>query len=199
MFKRIFHRIDPEITYAFSFVLLASALSLIASLVLSVESVTLAANPGVKLHCDVSALISCGTVGSHWTASLLGFPNAFIGLVAMPVFITLAVEMLSGAKIPKWIMIGGWWGVSASLIFAGWMFYTSYFVIGALCPWCLVVSFSSVILWFAWFRFMIVEKHCLLPKKAKRWLYEFAKKDYDKLAMWAVIVAMAVAIIAKYF
>ncbi|PID32803.1 vitamin K epoxide reductase [Candidatus Saccharibacteria bacterium] len=192
-------RTNPGSIYSFSLVFLASVMIFVASFVLSVEALHLAVSPDAKLHCDISATVSCGAVGQHDTASVFGFPNAFIGIASMPVFITLAVLVLSGVKLPKWILQGAWWGTGVSLAFAIWMFYTSYSVIGVLCPWCLVVSFSSVVLWFAMTRFVIIHQQTNLPSGINDFLRSLVKRDYDKLIMCVVLVAMLSAIIIKYF
>ena len=191
-------RTNPGSLYSFSLIFIAATLSLVASLVLSVEAFRLAQNPDVVLSCDVNAFISCGTVARHSSAALLGFPNSFIGMMAEPVFIALAIFVLAGVRFPRWIMRGAQVGADLALIFAGWMFYTSYFVIGALCPWCLVVSFSTVVLWFALTRFNIIHRNLFLAGRAEDWLRSVVKKDYDRLAMWATMVLMVVAIIFKY-
>jgi len=54
-----------------------SALSLTASFVLATEAVALAGDRNAVFGCDINAVISCGTVGSSWQASVFGFPNAF--------------------------------------------------------------------------------------------------------------------------
>jgi uncharacterized membrane protein len=61
--------------------LVSSILSLIASLLLSIDAVKLAAAPSGKLSCDINAVLSCGKVAKSWQSELLGFPNAFIGLI----------------------------------------------------------------------------------------------------------------------
>jgi uncharacterized membrane protein len=68
--------------------LLTSLASLLASLVLSIDAIRLAENPSSYLGCDISAVLSCGTVATSWQASVFGFPNAFLGLIAEPVVIT---------------------------------------------------------------------------------------------------------------
>lgn len=85
---------------AFSEMLISSVLSLVASLVLSAEAITLASNPNAVFSCDISAKISCSVVGASWQASLLGFPNAFLGLIAEPVVITIALASLAGVVFP---------------------------------------------------------------------------------------------------
>ena len=200
MVKRTIEKLNtnPGSVYSFSLVFIAAALSLVAAFVLSTEAIYLAQNPGAVLSCDVNAVISCGAVAAHPSSTLFGFPNSFVGMMALPVFISLAVFVLAGVRFPRWIMRGAQIGADLSLLFAGWMFYTSYVVIGALCPWCLVVSFSTVVLWFALTRFNVIHRNLFLAGKAEDWVRSVVKKDYDKLAMWLVIVLMVVAIIAKY-
>src|SRR5262245_32922781 len=85
--------------------LVSAALSLTAAFVLSIDAVRLAADPQAALSCNVNAVISCGTVATSWQANLFGFPNAFLGLVAEPVVITIAVASLGGVRFPRWFMV----------------------------------------------------------------------------------------------
>ncbi|MEZ5200563.1 MAG: vitamin K epoxide reductase family protein [Micropruina glycogenica] len=80
--------------WIFTTMLISALISLTASFVLSVDAVVLAADPQAALSCNINAVLSCGTVATSWQASLFGFPNAFLGLVAEPVVITIAVASL---------------------------------------------------------------------------------------------------------
>ncbi|MGB7979471.1 MAG: vitamin K epoxide reductase family protein [Candidatus Nanopelagicales bacterium] len=125
--------------------LLASGLlGLVASLVLAVDAVALAEDPLADLSCNISSTISCATVGVSWQASLLGFPNAFLGLMGEPVVITIAVAALAGVRFPRWFMLAAQAGITVGLGFAVWLFVQSYFVIGAICPWCTALYVTSV-------------------------------------------------------
>ncbi|CAB4887468.1 MAG: vitamin K epoxide reductase [Actinobacteria bacterium] len=128
---------------AFSEMFISSILSLVASLVLSAEAITLAANPLASFSCDISAKISCSVVGASWQASLLGFPNAFLGLIAEPVVITIALASIAGVVFPRWFMNAAQVIYTAGLVFAYWLLYEAYFNIGALCPWCLLVTITT--------------------------------------------------------
>lgn len=99
----------PQATHRWAYVemLLSSLLGLVASLVLSADAVVLAANPNAALSCNLTAKISCGAVGVAWQSSLLGFPNAFLGLIAEPVVITIAVAGLGGVRFPRWFIYRG--------------------------------------------------------------------------------------------
>jgi hypothetical protein len=85
--------------------LVASIASLVASLVLSIDALALAKDPNAALSCNINSVISCGTVGTSWQASLLGFPNAFLGLICEPVVITIAIASLGAVRFPRWFMV----------------------------------------------------------------------------------------------
>ena len=103
----------------------------------------LAADPNAGLSCNISETISCAKVGITWQANLLGFPNAFLGLIAEPVVITIAVAGLGGVRFPRWFMNSAMAVYAIGLGFAYWLFFQAYFVIGALCPWCLLITVTT--------------------------------------------------------
>ncbi len=142
---------------AFLEMLISSVLGLVASLVLSAEAVTLAADPGAVLSCDISAKISCGAVGVSWQAELLGFPNAFLGLIAEAVVITVAVAALGGVKFPRWFMLTAQGFYAIGFVFAYWLFWQSFTVIGALCPWCLLITVTTTLVFFSLTRVNILD------------------------------------------
>ena len=184
--------------WIFASMLVGSALSLIASFVLSVEAVELAANPNAVLSCSVNSVLNCATVNLHPSAHLFGFPNSFLGLIAEPVVITVAIAGLAGVKFPRRFMFAAQIGYSLGFIFAFYLLYTSYFIIGALCPWCLLVTLTTTLVWFAITRYNIRENNLFLPKKIQKSFSTFVEKDYDKLTMWAIIAQVIIAILAKY-
>lgn len=143
--------------WAFIEMLLSSIVGLIASLVLSADAVVLAANPDAELSCNINEKISCATVGLTWQANLLGFPNAFLGLIAEPVVITIAVASLGGVRFPRWFMNSAQVVYSIGLAFAYWLFYEAYFVIGALCPWCLLITLTTTVVFFSMTRVNVLD------------------------------------------
>jgi uncharacterized membrane protein len=180
-------------TMAFS-----ACLSLLAAFVLSVEAIELAKNPNAELSCSVNAVINCATVNKAPEASLLGFPNSFFGLMAEPVVITVAIAGLAGVRFPRWFMATAQAFYAAGLIFAFWLFYVSMFHIGALCPWCLLVTVSTTLVFASLLRYNLRENNLYLPKKWQKKAQAFIQKDYDTVATFAVIFVMAALIIVKY-
>lgn len=137
--------------------LISSILGLFASLVLSIEAITLAKNPAAVLSCDFSSKISCGVVSESWQAELFGWPNSFLGLIAEPVVITVAIAALGGVRFPRWFMLTAQGFYSLGFIFAWWLFAQSYFVIGALCPWCLLITVTTTLVFMSLTRVNILD------------------------------------------
>ncbi len=184
--------------WIFASMLVGAILSLIASFVLSVEAIELAKNSNAVLSCNFSAVINCGTVGLHPSAQMFGFPNSFLGLMAEPVVITVAIAGLSRIKFKRGFMFAAQIGYTLGFIFALTLFYISYQIIGALCPWCLLVTATTTFVWFAITRYNIREHNLYLPARASKFAERFIEKDFDKLVLVAIIVILFVLIIAKY-
>lgn len=184
--------------WIFASMLVGSLLSLLASFVLSVEAIELAKNPDAALSCNVNVVLNCGSVGRHPSAQLFGFPNSFIGLMAEPVVITVAIAGLAGMVFPRRFMFAAQIGYSLGFVFALTLFYISFFIIQALCPWCLLVTLTTTLVWFAITRYNIRENNLYLPKKIEKPLLKWIEKDYDKVLMCSIIAVLVAAILLKY-
>jgi uncharacterized membrane protein len=204
MFRRIkeyFTHEDRKLRdnrWIFASMMVGAIASLIASFVLSVEAIELAKNPDAVLSCSINVVLNCATVGLHPSASLFGFPNSFLGLIAEPVVITVAIAGLAGVKFPRLFMAFAQFFYTLGLIFAFWLFSQSYFVIGALCPWCLLVTATTTFVWFAITRYNIRENNLYLPKDVSRRLHAFIDKDYDKAVLFGIVFLLIAAILLKY-
>lgn len=178
--------------------LVSAVIGLIAALVLSIEAIALAENPFVDLGCDINAVLSCGTVGQSWQASLLGFPNAYLGLIAEPVVITLAVAALGGVRFPRWFMIAAQIVYSIGLIFAYWLFAQSYFVIGALCPWCLTITVTTTLVFASMTRVNLLDGNIRLSAATYRTVASWLRAGIDTLIVIVIFAVLTAMIVIKY-
>ncbi len=48
---------------------------------------------------------------------------------------------------------------SIGLAFAYWLFYQAYFVIGAMCPWCMLITITTTLVFASMTRVNILEGH----------------------------------------
>lgn len=177
--------------------LIGASIGLVASFVLAVDSLVLAANPNAEFSCDISAKISCGAVGSTWQANLLGFPNAFLGLISEPVVITLAIAALAGVVFPRWFMLTAQAFYSIGFIFAYWLFFQSYFVIGALCPWCLTITVTTTVVFFSITRINVLDSNLRFGRGTST-IESLVKSWVDVYLMIIVLAIMAAMVIVRY-
>lgn len=184
--------------HIFANMLIGAVLSLVASLVLSIEAIHLAQNPNAVLSCSINSVINCAAVSLHPSASILGFPNSFLGLIAEPVVITVAIIGLAGVAMPRGFMFAAQIGYTIGFIFAYVLLYFSFFIIRALCPWCLLVTLTTTLVFFSMTRYNIKYNNLYLPKKLQKQLKRLVDSNYDRLLMWTLIVIIISGIIVKY-
>lgn len=177
--------------------LLSSIIGLVASFVLSVDALILAADPNAIFSCDINAKISCGTVGTSWQANLLGFPNAFLGLMTEPVVITLAVAALGGVRFPRWFMNTAQVFYSIGLLFAYWLFYQSYFVIGALCPWCLTITVTTTLVFGSMTRVNILDGNLRFGRYTET-IQGLVRSWVDIYITVVILVILAAMVLVRY-
>ncbi|MCA0321570.1 MAG: vitamin K epoxide reductase family protein [Actinobacteria bacterium] len=177
----------------FGEMLVFAILSLIAAAVLSIEAITLAKNPDAVLSCSFNTWIDCAKVGSTWQANVLGFPNAFLGLVSEPVVMTIAVASLAGVRFPRWFMFTANVCYLLGVIFAYWLLWQSTYVIDALCPWCLLVTVSTTFVFTSMTQWNIRENNLFLPEGLQAKAFAFVDKGWftvSVIAWFALIIVL---------
>lgn len=177
--------------------LISSLFSLGASLVLAVDAIKLAKDSSASLSCNINAIISCGKVGVSWQSNLLGFPNAFLGLMLEPVILTIAIAGILGVVFPRKFLITAMLGYSLGLIFAIWLFFQSYFVIGAFCPWCMLVTFSTVTVFSSMLKINILQRNFGNEDRQLK-LLNLVKLGRDRLLVVFVYTTIAMMVLIKY-
>ena len=178
--------------------LVSSLLGIVASLVLSIDAIELAKDPTADLSCNINSVISCGTVGSSWQASLLGFPNAFLGLIAEPVVITIAVAALGGVRFPRWFMNAALVVYAIGLAFAYWLFLQAYFVIGALCPSCFLISLTTATVFMSMMRVALLDNTLNLRPSTWRFVVGWLRAGADTLGVIVIFAVIIGMILLKY-
>jgi uncharacterized membrane protein len=115
-----------------------------AAFQLTLERIHLLANPNASLSCDFSILVQCRANLESWQGMVFGFPNPLVGLGAWVAPIVVGVAILARARFARWF----WWLFEAGMIFAIgfviWLISQSIFVLGTLCPWCMVTWLVTI-------------------------------------------------------
>ncbi|RGE19274.1 vitamin K epoxide reductase family protein [Leucobacter sp. wl10] len=131
------------------FLIVAGALGWWAAFNLTVEKIELLKDPGVELACDFSVLVQCGKNLDSPQGAVFGFPNPIIGLGGFVAPIAVGFGVLAGARYARWFWIAFHVGIVGALAFVVWLISQSIFVLGTLCPWCMVVWSVTIPLFWA--------------------------------------------------
>lgn len=117
--------------------IIGSAIGLIASFGLMLDTIKLFENPDAILLCNVNPFISCSSVIDTWQGYVFGFPNPLLGIIAFSMLLAVGVMLFSGgrAKKPLWLLVN--LGTLASVVFVVWFIYESIWNLGTICIYCL--------------------------------------------------------------
>lgn len=120
-------------------VLIAGVAGLVAAATLTVEKIEILIDPSYIPSCSLNPVLSCGSVMTTPQASVFGFPNSLIGIVAFTVVLVTGVLAVARITLPRWYWGGLAIGTALGVVFIHWLIFQSLYRIGALCPYCMVV------------------------------------------------------------
>ena len=174
--------------------IISGFIGLVTSFVLSIEAWQLAADSSARFGCDISSVLSCSAVAQTWQARILGFPNAFLGIFFEAVVLAISVGIFAGVKFPRLYMLGTNLLYTIALFFAVWLFGQSYFIIQVLCPWCLLITLTTTLVFGGITRINIRDGVIPVPEGLRR----IVAQGLD-WALWGLIVFGVLAmVVAKY-
>ncbi|MET8825406.1 vitamin K epoxide reductase family protein [Streptomyces sp. NPDC004610] len=123
--------------------------------------------------CSVNPVVSCGSIMESDQASVFGFPNPMLGLVAYGIVICVGVTLLTRATFPRWYWLTFNAGTLFGVVFCTWLQFQSLYRINALCLWCSLAWAATIIMF--WYVTSANVRNGFLPAPApvKRFLGEF--------------------------
>lgn len=199
MFKLLnFTKKDTSEKNTFITMLIFAVIGLGASFTLAVEEFHLLKDPNAILSCSFNLVLNCAAVMKTWQASVFGFPNMFIGLIGYSVVITVAVVALTGARFPRWFLTTANICYGLGLLFAYWLFFNSVYVIQILCPWCLIVTFVTTIIFATITHYNLKQNTFQLSKKGHRLVVNFLEKGYGNMVVASWIVFLIGLVILQF-
>lgn len=119
---------------------------------LTMERFHLLMDPAATAACDFSLLVQCTANLESSQGSVFGFPNPILGLTGWVAPIVVGVAILAGARFARWFWLLFLAGMTFAFGFVVWLISQSIYVLGTLCPWCMVTwlvtipSFYAVLL-----------------------------------------------------
>lgn len=129
------------------FSIIAGIVGWIASFELLTEYIKTLQDPDYIPNCSVSILVTCGPNMGSWQGSLFGFSNTIIGVSAFTAPVLVGAAVLAGARFRAWFWQIYQLGLLGGFVLVCWLQYQSIFVLGTLCPWCMVAWAAMIPLW----------------------------------------------------
>ena len=126
------------------FLIVVGVLGWWAAFSLTLDKFAVLADPGADLDCNISVLVQCGVNLNSPQGSAFGFPNPLIGLGGFVAPIAVGVGLLAGARFARWFWIAFNVGIAGALAFVIWLIGQSIYVLGTLCPWCMLVWLVTI-------------------------------------------------------
>ncbi len=166
---------------------------------LSIEKVELLKNPDYQPTCNISPILSCGSVMVTPQAEAFGFPNQFIGIAGFAIVTTVGMAILAGARFKRWFWLGLQAGTVFGIGFVTWLQYQSIFNIGALCPWCMVVWAVVIPIFIYTTLYNLREKNIKLPKNWNKTVAFLQKNHANILVFWYLAIVLLILVEFWYY
>jgi uncharacterized membrane protein len=167
-------------------------LGLLAAAALIVEKIESLAHPTAQLGCNFSVLVGCSASLNSEQGSLLGVPNPVPGLMFWSAIVTIGVVIIA-VDLPRWMWLALALGMTGALALVAWFIIQSVYVIGVLCPWCMLTWAVTIPL------FLLVVGHVLrsgalpVPPRVRR----AAAEGYGWVWVITIAIVLLVTVLAQ--
>lgn len=189
---------EPTVTYrrpiGFAvFLIVAGLVGWYSAFDLTLEKIQTLINPDYVPSCNISPLVSCGPNMASWQGSVFGFPNPVIGVAAFVAPIVVGVAILAGARFAKWFWVLFNLGMALALAFVIWLIGQSIFVLGTLCPYCMLVWLAVIPLFLYVTAFNLKEGHFGNGRSSR----DIAALVYPWIWLLAILGYLVVIVLAQ--
>ncbi|MGW3039781.1 vitamin K epoxide reductase family protein [Kitasatospora sp. NPDC001159] len=171
---------------------LGGLIGLAASAVLTFDKLRILENPSYVPSCNINPVISCGSVMRTEQAEVFGFPNPLLGLAAFGALAAIGAGLLAGAAYRRWFWLGLHAGTALGVVFTHWLIDQALYDIGALCPYCMVVWATVVVLF--WYTTLHNLRTGVIPvgPRMRAVVREAARYHWALPVLWAAVIALLV-------
>jgi uncharacterized membrane protein len=112
----------------------ASGVGIVSGSITVVDKIALLQDPAAGSFCDISSTVGCTPVLLAWQSSVLGPPNALLGVIMFAVLGTFGLVTATGGRV-----VAGFTNAMLGLsvffaLFLTWYMYEVAYAVGSLCP-----------------------------------------------------------------
>ncbi|WP_194411495.1 vitamin K epoxide reductase family protein [Microbacterium cremeum] len=161
---------------------LAGVIGWWAAFSLTMEKFEALADPDAIASCDFSPLVQCSANLDSWQGSVFGFPNPILGLAGWVAPVVVGMAILARARFARWFWLLFAGGMLFAFGFVCWLISQSIFVLGTLCPWCMVTWVVTIPTFYA--VTLHVVRSGKLPAPAS------LRRVADRLMSWVPLLAI---------
>lgn len=123
--------------------------------------------------CSINPIVSCGSVMESKQATVFGFPNPMLGLVAYGIVIGVGMSLLTRVRFPRWYWLTFNAGTLFGVGFCTWLQFQSLYRINALCLWCSLAWVATIIMFWYVTSYNVRNDFLPAPRPVKNFLAEF--------------------------
>ncbi|MGW4046025.1 vitamin K epoxide reductase family protein [Streptomyces sp. NPDC004721] len=123
--------------------------------------------------CSLNPIVSCGSVMESKQATVFGFPNPLLGLIAYGIVICVGMSLLARTTFPRWYWLTFNFGTLFGVCFVTWLQFQSLYRINALCLWCSLAWVATIVMFWYVTSFNIRNDFLPAPRPVKNFLAEF--------------------------
>ncbi|MDQ5885940.1 MAG: hypothetical protein QG628_337 [Patescibacteria group bacterium] len=169
---------------------LGGSLGLIAMTWQASERIHMLKNPGVSLNCNLNPVVDCGGVLGNKLAAILGFPNAFLGMIFFAILATSGLMLLSGGTFQKWYRHFVMAVATVLMMFSVWFFGVSLYILGKICIFCVVGWVVSVPIFLYSLIYYLQNSSKKLSNKPQKFTDFIARHHIDIIVVTYVLMAV---------
>lgn len=177
--------------------IIGGVVGLVASLILSHDTLAIAQNPHFVPSCNLNPVLSCGNVINTPGDKILGLPYPYYGIAIYAILSSVGIAILAGAKFKRWYLLSFEVFMTLGTISAYLLLLKSIYKIHSLCPFCLSVDAVTTILFWYSTLYIIDSKNIVIKGHKAVSAYRWVRKHhFDLLILWFVIV---IGLIIRHF
>lgn len=179
--------------------LIGGIIGTVAAAVLIIEKMRLLTNPDYVPSCSLNPVLSCGSIMLTPQAEAFGFPNPLIGVAGFAAVATIGAVLMTGAQLPRWFWLALLAGTAFGVTFVTWLMIQSLYVIGALCPYCMIVWAVMIPIFVYVTMHTIDQRHIRLPAALQPAGHALVRYHTVVVTSWFLAIMSLIAIRFWYY
>lgn len=176
---------------------IGAGIGLVAAFMQTIEKLVLLANKDAALPCNLNDIFNCSVVLNAPQSALFGFPNSLICIIIFTLLLTIGVVGTTASRISRRLLYATQGLALFMLMFALWFLFTSTYIIGAICIFCLICFGGLLLINAALWRLNFSSDRT--EGRLSQFPQKMREKNFDILLWLSLAVLMAVAIIQRFY